>query len=53
MFITAQGTVYAIVNNKKVELNTVRSIMKEKNLNFTLRKWARTNADAIHRVAAH
>lgn len=50
---TAQGTVYAKVNNKKVELNTVRSIMKEKNLNFTLRKWARTNADAIHRVAAH
>lgn len=49
----AQGTVYAIVNGKKIELSTVRKVMKDNNMNFTLRQWARSNASAIHKVCSY
>lgn len=49
----AQGTVYAIVNGKKIDLNTIRKIMREKSHNFTLRQWARTNATEIYEVNQH
>lgn len=47
----AQGTVYAVVNNVRLDLSTIRAVMKEKNYKFTFRQWARTNADFIQRIA--
>ena len=49
----AQGTVYAIVDGKKTDLNTIRKIMREKGHNFTLRQWARTNATEIYEVCSY
>ncbi len=47
----AQGTVYAVVNGSRLDLATIRNVLKEKNYKFTFRQWARTNADFIQRVA--
>jgi hypothetical protein len=46
----AQGNIYSIVNGKKLELHEVRTIIKNNNLNFTLRQWARTYATNIYKV---
>lgn len=47
----AQGSVYAIINGKKVELTGIRRIMRENGLNYTLRQWARTYASQIYKAA--
>jgi hypothetical protein len=49
----AQGTIYAVIDGNKIDLNTVRRIMREKGLAFTLRQWARTHATEIYEVSAH
>lgn len=46
----AQGDIYATVNGSKITLNDIRSIIKNQNMKFTLRQWARTYASPIHRV---
>lgn len=47
----AQGTVYSVVNGKRLDLNMIRNIMRETGCTFTLRQWARTNATNIYEVA--
>jgi len=49
----AQGTVYAIVDGIRVDLNQVRKILKERGMTFTIRQWARTNAMDIFKVCSH
>lgn len=49
----AQGTVYAIVDGKRVDLNMIREVMKKSGCKFTLRQWARTHAFDIYKVAAY
>lgn len=48
----AQGTIYAIVDGKKIDLNQVRKVMKDKH-KFTLRQWARTNATTIYEICSY
>lgn len=48
----AQGTVYAVIDGKRLDLNMVRSVMKESGCNFTLRQWARTHSYSIYKVAS-
>ena len=45
----AQGTVYAVVDGRRLDLNMVRNVMKESGCNFTLRQWARTHAFDIYK----
>jgi|JI91814BRNA_FD_contig_123_69701_length_3523_multi_3_in_0_out_1_1 hypothetical protein len=49
----AQGTIYAIVDGTKIDLNLVRRVMKDRTLNFTLRQFARTLATEIYTICAH
>lgn len=46
----AQSMVYSIVNGKRLELSTIRAILRKKNLKFTLCQCARTNATNIYQV---
>lgn len=46
----AQGNIFTIVDGVRVELNTIREIIKQNNLNITLRQWARTHATNIYIV---
>jgi len=48
----AQGTIYAIVDGVRMELSSVLNIMRSKNYKFTLRQWARTNAEFIYKVGS-
>jgi hypothetical protein len=46
----AQGDIYATVNGSKITLNDIRNIIKNQNMKFTLRQWARTYGSPIHRA---
>lgn len=46
----AQGDIYATVNGSKITLNEIRNIIKNQNMKFTLRQWARTYGSPIQRV---
>ena len=48
----AQGTVYAIINSKKLDLALVRRVMNDHKCKFTLRQWARTNANLIYEMCS-
>jgi hypothetical protein len=43
-----QESVYAIIKGKKVELTRIRRLIRNQNLNFTLRQCARTYASNIY-----
>lgn len=49
----AQGTVYAVVNGIKMDLNLVRNVINELKIGFTLRQWARTYASEIYEVSQY
>ena len=46
----AQGNIFTIVDGLRVDLNTIRELIKKHNLNITIRQWARTNATNIYIV---
>jgi hypothetical protein len=51
----AQGNIYAIVDGKKFDLTRLREIMGKNKLKYTLRQWARTNANlmATAKICSH
>lgn len=48
----AQATVYAIINTKKLDLALIRRVMTNNKCKFTLRQWARTNANLIYDICS-
>lgn len=49
----ASGDIHAYVNEKRVTLNDLRSVIKNNNWNFTLRQFARANANNIFAICSH
>jgi virulence-associated protein VapD len=48
----AQGTIYANVDGITFDLATLRKVMREKSIKYTLRQWARTNATDIYIISS-